>query len=269
MEVRFDGKIILLTGAASCDPVVQMGFAGETVWRFLLEGGAGVMITDVQDELGQLSNESIKSKGYRSLYGHLDVTVESDWEKVVETMLSEFGRIDYLVNIAGIVDSESIEEIETEKWQNVIDVTQKGTFLGTRTVVKAMKKNPGGSIVNVSSMAALNGSGIYGSAYAASRSALLNFTKSSALQLSKYGIRVNSVLPGWTRTPFTEHLYLNDKQKKFREELVPLGRWGKPSEIAAGILFLLSNDASYITGSSIVIDGGVTAGQFKLSNRED
>lgn len=266
MEVRFDGKVILLTGAASCDPGAQMGLAGETVWRFLLEGGAGVMITDVQDELGEISNESIKSKGYRSLYRHLDVTVESEWTEVVETTFSEFGRIDYLVNIAGIMDPKSIEGIETETWQNVMDVTQKGTFLGTRAVVEAMKKNPGGSIVNVSSMGALNGSGTYGSAYSASRSAMVNFTKSSALQFSKYGIRVNAVLPGWIRTPFTESIYLDHKQKEFRENRVPLGRWGEPSEIAAGILFLLSKDASYITGSSVVIDGGVTAGEFRLEN---
>jgi NAD(P)-dependent dehydrogenase (short-subunit alcohol dehydrogenase family) len=245
-----------------------MGFAGETIWRFLREGGAGVIITDVQDELGKISNESIKRKGYKSFYSHLDVTVESDWEKVIEKTLSEFGRIDYLVNIAGIMDSESIEKTSTEKWQNVIDITQRGTFLGTRSIIQAMKKT-GGSIVNVSSMAALSGSETYGAAYSASRSSLLNFTKSSALQLSKYGIRVNTILPGWTRTPFTEHLYLNEKHKRSRENQIPLGRWGEPSEIAAGILFFLSDDASYITGSSIVIDGGVTATQFQLTNQDN
>ena len=166
------------------------------------------------------------------------------------------------------MDSESIEKTSSEKWQNVIDITQKGTFLGTRSIIQAMKKT-GGSIVNVSSMAALSGSGTYGAAYSASRASLLNFTKSSALQLSKYGIRVNTILPGWTRTPFTEHLYLNQKHKESRKNQIPLGRWGEPSEIAAGILFLLSDDASYITGSSIVIDGGVTATQFQLTNQEN
>ncbi len=268
MGIRFKDKVILLTGAASCNPDEQMGFAGETIWRFLREGGAGVVITDVQDELGQISNESIKKKGYKSFYSHLDVTDESDWQNVIEKTLSEFGRIDYLVNIAGIMDSESIEKTSSEKWQNVIDITQKGTFLGTRSIIQTMKKT-GGSIVNVSSMAALSGSGTYGAAYSASRASLLNFTKSSALQLSKYGIRVNTILPGWTRTPFTEHLYLNQKHKESRENQIPLGRWGEPSEIAAGILFLLSDDASYITGSSIVIDGGVTATQFQLTNQEN
>tara|TARA_B100000029_G_scaffold514978_1_gene619898 strand:+ start:812 stop:1618 length:807 start_codon:yes stop_codon:yes gene_type:complete len=268
MTIRFDQKVILLTGASSCNPDKQMGFAGETVWRFFKEGGTGAVITDVQDELGKISNDSINKKGYKSFYIHLDVTNELDWRKVIEKTLYEFGRIDYLVNIAGIMDPESIEKTSSEKWQNVIDITQKGTFLGTKSVIQAMK-NTGGSIVNVSSMAALSGSGTYGAAYSASRASLLNFTKSSALQLSKYGIRVNTILPGWARTPFTEHLYKEDKLRESRENQIPLGRWGDPSEIAAGILFLLSDDASYITGSSIIIDGGVTSTNFQLQNQEN
>ena len=268
MSTRFEGKVILLTGASSCNPDKQMGFAGETVWRFFKEGGAGAIITDVQDELGEISNKSINKKGFKSFYFHLDVTNELDWQKVIEKTLSEFGKIDYLVNIAGIMDPESIEETSPEKWQNVIDITQKGTFLGTKSVIQTMK-NTGGSIVNVSSMAALSGSGTYGAAYSASRASLLNFTKSSALQLSKYRIRVNAIMPGWARTPFTEHLYKEDKLRKSRENQIPLGRWGEPSEIAAGILFLLSDDASYITGSSILIDGGVTATSLQLKNQEN
>jgi NAD(P)-dependent dehydrogenase (short-subunit alcohol dehydrogenase family) len=258
---RFEGKVILLTGAAASNPDVQMGFAGETVWRFFREGGSGATLTDISDVTGQNSCESIKASGFRCLYRHLDVTNESHWENVVSETLEEFGRLDFLVNIAGIIDPNSISKIDPDLWQKVIDITLKGVFLGTRTASKAIKDSGGGAIVNISSMGALSGSGTYGSAYSASRSALLNFTKSSALHLAPSKIRVNAILPGWTRTPFTEYLYEDDLQRNYRIQRVPLGRWGEPSEIASGILFMLSDDASYVTGSSLVMDGGVTSGE--------
>ena len=259
---RFKDKVIMLTGAAACNPKKQMGFAGETVWRFFREGGSAAIITDVQDIQGQESIVELSNSGFNSFYSHLDVTQEKEWEEVISVGLKKFGKIDYLVNIAGILDPKPISEIDTDDWQNVINVSLRGVFLGTKIISKFMGKNGGGVIVNISSMGALNGSGTYGSAYGASRSALLHFTKSTALHYADKGIRANAILPGWTRTPFTEYLYNDKIQRDYRSNKVPLGRWGHPSDIASAILFMLSDDASYITGSSLLVDGGVMAGEL-------
>ena len=262
MISRFKDKVIMLTGAAACNPQKQMGFAGETVWRFFKEGGSAAIITDVQDNEGEESVISLTKDGFESFYSHLDVTQEKEWEDVTVKALQKYGKIDYLVNIAGILDPKSISEIDTEDWKKVIDISLTGVFLGTKIISKIMSQNGGGSIVNISSMGALNGSATYGSAYGASRSALLNFTKSTALHYGSKGIRANAILPGWTRTPFTEYLYKDKTQREYRSNRVPLGRWGVPSDIASSILFMLSEDASYITGSSLLVDGGVMAGEL-------
>jgi NAD(P)-dependent dehydrogenase (short-subunit alcohol dehydrogenase family) len=258
---RFDGKVLLLTGSASATEGELMGFGGATAWRFLREGGKAVVLTDVQDERGEQSAQSIRDAGFTAEFVHHDVTKEGDWESVIAATIKQHGRLDYLVNIAGILDTKSIEDTPVEQWQQVMDVTNRGMFLGVKHGARAMKANGSGSIVNLASMAA-RWSSPYGAGYSASRAGMTHFTRGAAIQYAPDGIRVNSVLPGWVKSPFTEWIFNDEKLSKYRTDRVPLGRWGEPSEIAAAILFLLSDDASYVTGSELLIDGGVTAGFY-------
>ena len=265
-ENRFDGKVVLLTGSAAASKNELMGFGGATAWRFLEEGGRGIVITDVQDEVGELSAQQLRDAGHEAIYMHLDVTEEDEWATVVDATMKHFGRLDILVNIAGILDPKSILDIETAVWKKTMEISTVGIFLGTRAVASQIEQSGGGSIINLASMAAKQGSGAYGSAYSFSRGGMLNFTMSSALQLASMGIRVNTILPGWVHTPFTDYLYRDPEQSKFRTDRVPLGRWGEPEDIAAGILFLASDDASYMTGAELLMDGGVSAGSIRPAN---
>lgn len=258
---RFDGRVLLLTGSASATEGELMGFGGAAAWRFLREGGKVVVLTDVQDEPGERSAQSMRDAGFTAEFMHHDVTDEAAWESVVSATVQKHGRLDYLVNIAGIQDTMAIEDTPVETWQQVMDVTNRGMFLGVKHGARAMQQSGGGSIVNLASMAA-RWSSPYGAAYAASRAGMTHFTRGAAIQYASWNIRVNSVLPGWVKSPFTKWIFTDEKLSKYRTDRVPLGRWGEPHEIAAAILFLLSDDASYVTGSELLIDGGVTAGFF-------
>ncbi len=254
---RFDGKVALLTGSASAVGGEMMGFGGNAAWRILREGGR-VVISDIADEPGGRAAAQMRDAGFEAAYEHLNVTEEADWQRVVASVLDRFGGLDILVNIPGARDAESILDTSTEHWQTVMDVSNRGMFLGARAVVPAMRKSGGGSIINIASMAARYG-GPYGAAYTSSRAAIIAFSRPAAVQFAEYGIRVNSVLPGWTHTAYTDDLFHEEEASNVRKTRTPLGRWGEPAEIAAGILFLASDDASFITGTELVIDGGVTA----------
>ncbi len=258
---RFTGKVLLLTGSASATEGERMGFGGATAWRFLKEGGAAAVITDVQDELGERSAQSLRDAGFPATFVHHDVTSEKDWESVIGLTIQQHGRLDFLVNLAGVQDPTSIDDTPVEKWQQVMDVTNRGMFLGVQHGARAIRQTGGGSIVTISSMAARWASS-YGAAYAASRAGMTHFTRGAAIQYAADNIRVNSVLPGWAKSPFTEWIFTDEKLSKYRTDRVPLGRWGEPEEIAAAILFLLSDDASYVTGTELLVDGGATAGFF-------
>ena len=255
---RFEGKIALLTGSASALKGERMGFGGCAAWK-MLEEGAKVMITDIQDEVGEASAEQMRFEGYDAMYAHLDVVDEANWGEVVDKTVKEFGRLDILVNLAGMQDGGTLYEVDVERWKRVMDISTTGILLGTRAVIPPMREAGGGAIVNMSSMAG-KFAGEYGSAYAMSRAGMLHFTRASAIQLAKFGIRTNSVLPGWVHTPFTRHIYAEESDREWRSERVPLGRWGEPEEIANGICFLASDEASYVTGAELLMDGGVTAG---------
>ncbi|MDA1256648.1 MAG: SDR family oxidoreductase [Chloroflexi bacterium] len=254
---RFDGKVALLTGAASAVEGELMGFGGRAAWRMLREGGR-VVIADIADERGERAVAQMRDAGFDAAYLHLDVTSEGDWANAVDSTLSKFGRLDVLVNIPGARDPASILDTDADHWQLVMDVSSRGMFLGAKSVAPAMREGGGGAIVNVASMAARYG-GTYGAAYTASRAAIIAFSRAAAVQFAGLGIRVNAVLPGWTHTPFTDELFHDADASATRINRTPLRRWGEPEEIAAGILFLCSDDASFITGTELVIDGGVTA----------
>ena len=255
---RFEGKVALLTGSASSLRGARMGFGGCAAWKMLEEGGK-VVISDIQDDKGNASAEQMRSDGHDAIYARLDVVDESNWSDVVAQTLEAFGRLDILVNLAGGQDRDTLYEADVEQWRKVMEISTTGILLGTRAVLPPMRNVGGGAIVNMSSMAG-KFAGEYGSAYATSRAAMLHFTRASAIQLAKFGIRANAILPGWVYTPFTETIFADESEDAWRSERVPLGRWGEPEEIANGICFLASDEASYITGSELLIDGGVTAG---------
>ena len=210
---RFDGKVALITGAASAVEGELMGFGGRTAWRMLREGGR-VVIGDIADERGKRAVAQMRDAGLDASYLHLDVTSEDDWSAAVDATVSQFGRLDVLVNVPGTSDRSSILDTDADAWQMVMDVSSRGMFLGAKSVAPAMEKNGGGAIVNVASMAARYGSE-YGAAYSASRSAIIAFGGSAAVQFAPMGIRVNSVLPGWTHTPFTDEIF-NDANLPIR-----------------------------------------------------
>ncbi len=255
---RFDGKVALLTGAASAVDGELMGFSGATAWRFMREGGRGVVLTDMKDETGEKSAASLRKAGFDAVYAHLEVTDEAQWKAAVEVSRKRFGRLDLLVNAAGTIDRRSIADTPVDEWRRVMDVSATGVFLGTKTCASLLGQSGGGAIVNISSMASRM-AGSYGAAYATSRAAIVQFTKVAAIQYAGQGTRVNAVLPGWVHTPFTTWAHDDETQRNSRTQRVPLGRWGKPEEIAAVILFLGSDDASYVTATEVLVDGGVIA----------
>jgi 3alpha(or 20beta)-hydroxysteroid dehydrogenase len=246
--MRLAGKVALITGAAR-------GQGAAAARRYVAEG-AKVMIADVLDEPGkELADELSEAARYR----HLDVSSESDWADAVAELLDSFGRLDVLVNNAGILGFSAIEKTTLAEYERIIRVNQFGTFLGIRAAVGPMTAAGGGSIVNVSSVEGLAGMP-YLIAYASSKFAIRGMTKVAAMELGKRGIRVNSVHPGAIDTAMPrEAAGVAELDLDLIGRKVALGRVGRPEEIAELVVFLGSDESSYSTGSEFVADGGATA----------
>jgi 3alpha(or 20beta)-hydroxysteroid dehydrogenase len=214
--------------------------------RMLVKEGARVVIGDILDDEGQALADEL---GDSARYVHLDVSNAEEWTAAVETALSSFGKLNVLVNNAGIVQVGPLKTLDVARWQKVLDVNLTGPMLGTKAVIGPMIDAGGGSIINVSSIEGLRGAA-YVHSYVASKWGLRGLTKSSALELAGSNIRVNSIHPGFIRTPMTEHL---------PEDMVqtPLGRPGTPDEVATFVVFLASDESSFSTGSEFVVDGGL------------
>lgn len=214
--------------------------------RMLVKEGAKVVIGDILDDEGQVLADEL---GDAARYIHLDVSSADDWTAAVDTALSSFGKLNVLVNNAGIVQVGPLKTLDVARWQKVLDVNLTGPMLGTKAVIGPMIEAGGGSIINVSSIEGLRGAA-YVHSYVASKWGLRGLTKSSALELASSNIRVNSIHPGFIRTPMTEHL---------PEDMVqtPLGRPGTPDEVATFVVFLASDESSFSTGSEFVVDGGL------------
>lgn len=245
---RLAGKVALISGGARGQ--------GEAEARLFAREGAKVMISDVLDEAGQKVASEI---GEHARYIRADVTSEDDWARVVAETVSAFGRLDILVNNAGIVRTGYLEQHSLEDYMAVVQVNQVGVFLGMRAVVSAMREAGGGSIVNISSNAGLEGvEGVVG--YVASKWAVRGMTKTAAIELGQYGIRVNSVHPGGVDTPMLggDELGHMAAADPFRDQPIP--RISQPEEIARLVLFLASDESSYSTGAEFVADGGRMAG---------
>ena len=254
MAGRVAGKVALITGAAS-------GLGAESARRLAREG-ASVVLTDMAADAGQALAEEIASQGAKALFLAQDVTDEARWASVVAAAVERFGKIDVLVNSAGVGGGEPFLESTFEGWRRILSINLDGTYLGMRAVAPVMVQNGGGSIINLSSI--LGKVGMPGAtAYCASKGGVLMLTKATALELAPAGVRVNSVHPGFIETPMVATaLHEAENGNEMRDMLITrhaLGRLGVPREIADGIVFLASDESSFMTGSELVIDGGYTA----------
>lgn len=255
--MRLKDKVAILTGAAAAMPGELMGFGGAAAHLFVREG-AKVVLTDIRDDLGERSAAALREGGADARYMHLDVTSEEDWARVVEATMAAFGRLDILFNNAGTANPMKVEDMPLEVWEQELAVHAKGVFLGTRAVIPAMRQGGGGSIINTSSVMGLVGSPTT-PAYSAAKGAIALFTKSAALQYAKENIRINSVHPGYADTPLTEQRFADPAVRESLLKRTPMGRLGTAMDIANGVLFLASDESSWVTGSALVIDGGMTA----------
>jgi NAD(P)-dependent dehydrogenase (short-subunit alcohol dehydrogenase family) len=193
------------------------------------------------------------------MFVHLDVTREDSWQQAVAATTARFGKLDVLVNNAGIGGAGRLEDTTVEEWDRVMEVNAKGVFLGTKAAIPAMRAAGGGSIINISSQLGLVGMDNSSPQYQSSKGAVRLLTKLTALQYAKDRIRANSVHPGPIITPMTEKRRADPENYKLMVSRIPLGRYGEPDEVAYGVLYLASDESAYVTGSELVIDGGWTA----------
>ncbi|MEY8760901.1 glucose 1-dehydrogenase [Chryseobacterium tongliaoense] len=242
---RLKGKVAIITGAAS-------GMGAAHAVAFVAEG-AKVVLTDINEEKGL---EVAKSLGdHSALFVKHDVSNKEDWDKVIEAAETTFGPVNILVNNAGIDTAASIEELSEVLYRRVIEINQVSVFLGMKAVVSSMKKGSTGSIVNISSIAGLVAAP-YRFAYSASKFAVRGMTKSAAVDLAKYNIRVNSVHPGMIDTPMMSGV----SKEQLSQLNIPLGRIADAKEVSSLVVYLASDESGYSTGSEFIIDGGITAG---------
>jgi NAD(P)-dependent dehydrogenase (short-subunit alcohol dehydrogenase family) len=264
---RLDGKVALISGAAR-------GIGGETA-RLMAQAGASVVIGDVLDEPGLRTVAAINADGGQAEYTRLDVTQEAQWAAAVERATGRFGKLDILVNNAGVFIGKGIEEISLAEWEKLVAVNMTGVFLGTRMAVQALRDaakstEHGSAIVNLASIAGIVGSQL-DPLYSMTKGGVTLFTKSAALEFARkgYRIRVNSIHPGVIQTDMGAQTFAARAQRSGTNDTasvqqgvtdsVPWGRLGVPMDIAKGIVFLASDDAGYMNGAGLVVDGGVTA----------
>lgn len=249
---RLEGKVALISGGARGQGAAEaLLFAKE---------GAKVVFGDLLDDEGKQVEAQIAELGGDATYIHLDVTSADDWDAAVQTALDRYGRLDILVNNAGIGGQQiGLEDTTSEFWDKMLDINAKGVFLGTKAAIPVLRDSGGGSIINISSIAAIIGSNRGNTSYAASKGAVRLLTKSTAIQHAADNIRCNSVHPGLIVTAMTEEILADPERRQFYDDNIPLGRYGTVDDIANGVLFLASDDSSFVTGSELIIDGGLTA----------
>ena len=252
--MRLAGKVALITGGAR-----GMGAAEA---RIFAREGAKVVIADILVDEGRRVEARINETGGDAVFVRLDVSRQEDWDAAISVAVERFGKLDVLVNNAGIGIGGAIEDMTVETWDAVMDVNAKGVFLGTKAAAARMRsQGTGGSIINISSISGMIGQTQVNAGYNASKGAVRIFTKSAALQCAADGIRVNSIHPGPIQTAMTQDGWENaERDGDFvLNDSAPMGRYGKPEEVAYGALYLASDESSYVTGAELVIDGGFLA----------
>ena len=248
---RLDGNVALISGGARGQGACEA--------RLFCDEGAKVILGDILDQQGKALESELQASGAEAIYVHLDVTKEADWREAVAMAERQFGKLDVLVNNAGVSIRKSIEETSEEDWDDIMAINVKGVFFGTKCAIPAMRRAGGGSIINISSVAGLVGSLTTSAAYTATKGAVRLFTKAAAMQHVKDNIRCNSVHPGPISTEMIRGLVADEVAWDQRLARLPMGRAGTPEEVAYGVLYLASGESSYMTGSELVIDGGTTA----------
>jgi len=249
--MRLENKVAFVSGGAR-------GMGAAEAKMFAREG-AKVVIGDVLDDEGRQTEAAINETGGECLYVYLDVSSEDSWTLAVAETVSRFGKLDILVNNAGVVSRGKLEDLSVAEWDRVMDINAKGVFLGTKAAIPEMRKAGGGSIINISSISGIAGQADIQAVYNASKGAVRIFTKSTAIQYASEGIRVNSVHPGSIDTPMTADRQADAELQRQADARHPLGRTGSPDDVAYGVLYLASDESSFVTGSELAIDGGYLA----------
>ncbi len=250
--MRMKDKVALVTGAAG-------GMGAATARLFAREGARAVVVADILDREGAATVADINKAGGHASFARLDVTDEAQWKAVVDGIVATHGRLDVLVNNAGISGSAESDLYDTAAWNRLMGINATGVFLGMKYATAAMKKAGGGSIVNLSSISGIVGQGYIHVGYNASKGAVRLMTKAGAAQHGKQGIRVNSVHPGLMPPMRTSGRTADPETRAKTLKGVPMGRAGEVDEVAYAILFLASDESSYVTGAELVVDGGWTA----------
>jgi NAD(P)-dependent dehydrogenase (short-subunit alcohol dehydrogenase family) len=248
--MRLPGKVAIITGGAH-------GMGAEEAKLFAREG-AKVVIADVLEEEGKQLEAEISKSGGEAMFLRADVTSEGDWNRLVEATVARFGKLDILVNNAGLSSTSAADPMDTDSWHRIMEVNTTGVFLGTKYAIPAMQRAGGGAIVNISSIMGFVGGESGHPAYHASKGAVRIFTKATAVKYGPDGIRANSVHPGYM-PPMRSARPRDTAAMQRLVDWTPLRRTGKPIEVAYGVLFLASDEASFITGTELVIDGGFIA----------
>lgn len=250
--MRMTGKVALISGAAG-------GMGAATARLFAAEGAKAVVVADILDQEGKEVVAEIGKAGGHAFYIHLDVTDEAQWKAAVEGTVAAHGQLDVLVNNAGISGSAETDLYDTAAWNRLMGINATGVFLGMKYATAAMKQSGGGSIVNLSSISGIVGQGYIHVGYNASKGAVRLITKAGAAQHGKHNIRVNSVHPGLMPPMRTSGRTADPAMRAKTLKGVPMGRAGEVEEVARAILFLASDESSYVTGAELVVDGGWTA----------
>lgn len=247
---RLEGRVAMITGAAS-------GIGKATAERLSAEGAA-VVVTDIQVQAGEMTVQEVKDAGGRAAFIRHDVTSESDWEAACARAVEEFGALDILVNNAGMGDIKPIEETTLAEWDRTVAVDQTGVFLGMKAAAPYLKRSQHASVINISSIFGSSGGFGVSPAYHAAKGAVRTLTKNVALHWATEGVRVNSIHPGFIATPILEQSR-NTPIWDGMTQLTPMGHLGRPEDIAAGVAYLASDDAAFVTGLELYIDGGYMA----------
>lgn len=248
MAAELRGRIAIVTGSARG--------IGLSIARRLAERGSSVVVTDVNVEAGEISAAELRKEGYSAIFIPADISKEDDIAHLIAETIDKFGRIDILVNNAGIVSTGPVTDVDLFHWQRLIDVDLTSVFLLVKAVLPHMVERHAGRIINIASVAGLNGGGLLGnSCYAAAKGGVIAFSKGIAREAGQHGVTSNVICPALTETDMTASM--PEAQRRRIVDAIPLGRAGTPNEVAAAVTFLASDDAAFITGATLEVDGGL------------